>query len=455
MSRALVFLFCAAVLVRLGYALLVAVMGGTPLESDSTVYLETARSFLAMGKLGRVIDDVFVPDTVRMPLYPLFIAAVFWLTGSESPWTIVVCQSLTDSLTVVLVAATARAFAPRWSMPAGWLACFWPNLVVHAGEVLTDSLFTLFFAAGVCAILWAMKAAKPSTMLAAAGLAFGAAASTRTVMVYFVPFLLPALIWALSRRPDLGWRRGPALALLPVLMMGVFILPRLAWTWSLYGSPVLTTYAGENALYWYLPCLKAPSTNCDPASMKAMHAEHDRLLAERLTAAPGLADNPVARDKLRQSLAQDLLREVPLINVALGFTYGVMNLAFRPASLTALFQLGLPPVSFSDLPASGLAKLGAYLGVLFTKPWMIIHLAFYIGVLASRAVQAWGALLLLRSPRHRAPALFLLALIAYIAAVTGPIGNVRYRLPLEPILIVVTVAGASAKRRLDAPHRAV
>jgi 4-amino-4-deoxy-L-arabinose transferase-like glycosyltransferase len=455
MSRALLWLYLTAVIVRLSYVALVALANGSPLDGDSSLYIEIARSFLNTGRLGLVADGAFVPDTVRMPLYPVFIAAVFWLSGTDSPWAIVAVQAFTDALTVVLVASIARAFDPRWTWWAGGLACLWPNMIVYAAAVMTDSLFTTFFAAGVGATLWAMKAPKPAALLVAAGFAFGAAASTRAVMVYFVPFLLPALAWVLSRRLDLGWRRGIALALVPVLTMSAFLVPRLAWTWSLYGAPVLTTYAGENALHWYLPCLKAPSTNCDPAGMTALRAEHERLFAERLAATPSASDNPVLHDKLRQTLAQDLLTQVPPANIALGFAYGVMNLALRPASLTALFQLGLPPVSFTDLPATGLAKLGAYLGVLIDKPWMLVHVAFHVGLLVSRAIQAWGAFALLRRPSSRTAALFLLALIAYIAAITGPIGNVRYRLPLEPVLIVLTVAGISSMRRLDAPRRAV
>ena len=75
----------------------------------------------------------------------------------------------------------------------------------------------------------------------------------------------------------------------------------------------------------------------------------------------------------------------------------------------------------------------AYLG------WMIPAIALTV---MFRGVQMWG--LLCREGRcliADGALLYLVVVGIYVLAVTGPVVGVKYRLPLEPLLIVLTAAG--------------
>src|SRR5262249_12559609 len=111
---------------------------------DATEYWSVSQVLFDSGRFGRYLGGTFVPETERMPLYFLFLVGVRWLAG-PSLTAVLVAQSVIDALTCVVIAMLGARLAPAIGLVAGMLAALSPNLVVHSGSILTESLFLLPF----------------------------------------------------------------------------------------------------------------------------------------------------------------------------------------------------------------------------------------------------------------------------------------------------------------------
>src|SRR5271170_2206731 len=111
---------------------------------DSPAYLELARNLLGLHSFGFLHDGRFLPTDARPPGYPLFIAAVYALSG-RSDTTLLVAQAILDVAGCFLIAALAARLAPEPSRRRVWLAAMWlaalcPFLANYTAVPLTEVL---------------------------------------------------------------------------------------------------------------------------------------------------------------------------------------------------------------------------------------------------------------------------------------------------------------------------
>jgi hypothetical protein len=104
-----------------------------------------------------------VPTDARLPGYPAFLAAIFWLFGAGNYKAVLLMQILLDLATCLIVADLARrVVSERAARIAFVLAALCPFLANYASAVLTESLEILFTALaldGAAAALNRMRAA--------------------------------------------------------------------------------------------------------------------------------------------------------------------------------------------------------------------------------------------------------------------------------------------------------
>ncbi len=127
-------------------------------NGDSQLYGSMAKNLLLHGQYA--VNDqsgVMHSTLIRLPGYPLFLAACFRLFGMENYRAAAYLQIWIELLGCALLALTAYRIAPaRARMPAAlatlWLACLCPFTAVYDAEPLTESL-TLFT---IALALWAV-----------------------------------------------------------------------------------------------------------------------------------------------------------------------------------------------------------------------------------------------------------------------------------------------------------
>ncbi|MEX2650554.1 MAG: glycosyltransferase family 39 protein [Alphaproteobacteria bacterium] len=431
-GRTVLVVFLVALGVRLAY--LWAVYDGTPslLQPDSPTYLMLARDFIDTGGFNTVTGLGIEPETERMPLYVLWLAAFRAGVGPDALWP-VLGQAVIDALTCVLITLIARRIDPRLALPAGLLAAFNLTMIAAAGVVLTDTLFLALLAGWMLATVECLE--RPSTGCAVfAGLLLGLATLTRAMMQFFPPLLALVLLAGALRR---GQRLGPSLGL-AALGLGVCLAvmaPLAARNLASFGHLALTSQGGTHALHWVMP-----------AALE--FAEHrpfedgQELMRGRLEAvSPVHSANPFVESARAMAVARAAAAQLGVVRLAKAW------LAGATVNLAAPSVFAVPPIqrlerpSFYATPGDGLmAKLANY--VTSTRSSLVLALlaGSVAATLAVRLVQLVG-LFARRRELAGAAWLFLLLVAAYVVVVTGPVTGVKYRLPLEPLLTILTAAG--------------
>ena len=199
---------------------------------DSLVYGDIAKTWLQHGIYGLSTDGPTGarPTLIRLPGYPMFLAACFRLFGMENYRAVLDVQVAIDLCSCCLASALAgRLFGPRARLPVLWIAALCPFTANYTSIALAE---TLVFATIALAFygfarwqdaglgynrwLWIIAAALSYSIL------------LRPEQGLLSAALLPAMLW---RSLATNKSHRPLRAALPVLAAALCIaLPFVLWT---------------------------------------------------------------------------------------------------------------------------------------------------------------------------------------------------------------------------------
>jgi hypothetical protein len=200
-----------------------------------------------------------------------------------------------------------------------------------------------------------------------------------------------------------------------------------------YGSFNLTSQAGDHLAFWIVPLVKQRAYGTPyEISVQRMQALYGQRLAERSFEAQ---NNPFARASMKVELARQQLARLPLKAIVESWIDGmVVNLA-APALIADPRVRALPKPSFYETPGRTLwERARAYLFEHVGRYQVLLALGI-AGMLPFLALESIGFIMLARNKPWAA--LVAGALIAYFLLLNGPVASPKYRLPIEPMLIVL------------------
>jgi hypothetical protein len=177
--------------VALGFRLFIALKLPTDEPDDGRLYARIANNVLDHQSFSIASEAPFEPTYIRLPGYPLFLAAVYKWFGRDNNTAVRVIQAVVDTLTCWLTAWLALVWTPAaWELEkrrralriALMLAATCPFLAIYVATLLTE-VWTAFFAT-LCALAASLGLRSQSTKKqvawwALAGLAGGLATSFR------------------------------------------------------------------------------------------------------------------------------------------------------------------------------------------------------------------------------------------------------------------------------------
>src|SRR5262245_58280910 len=403
-------------------ALIVRVLNLALLEGHSAFFAED--DTIVYWKLGAKLatPDEFWPallsTTDRMPLYPLLLAGVRSMFG-DAPRIVAAVQAVIDAGTCALIAALGAAISPRVGLIAGILAALSVTLVVYSTQILTDSVFLFFFTLMLYA--GARFLLRPTPALAtrpAIGLLLAAA-----VPVVFL------IAWVKRK----SFVSAGAATLLFAITAAAPIAPVLLRNAIRYDSAALTSQTGDYLAFWIVP-LVAERTDGTPyqVSVDRMDALYRDALARRYASA---LSNPFVQSAVKAELAREEMARLPARAFVAAWLEGaVVNLG-APAVLADPRVRALPKPSFYNTPGVGLwQKVRAYL---LDDPgrYQLLLVAGLVGMVPFLALEAVGFVMLARSLPWAA--VFAGGVLAYFLLIGGPVATAKYRLPMEPVLVVL------------------
>jgi hypothetical protein len=419
-------IFFVALIVRLINLAISDFSPDAMLLEDAAVYwknVATGQTFL-----NNTLLEIF-SQTERMPGYFLFLAAIISIFG-ENFLPVLIIQSVIDSMTCVLIAALGRYVYPRHFGIFGLLAAVWPNLFIHSGLILGDSLFVFFFVWFLLSFTGLLY--KP-TILAAVltGAALGLATLVRPT-TQFIIFLTPVLLPLILIISKMKVREAVFNSLLVFAVSVVCVTPVLMKNINRYDSFALTSQNGTHLQNWVTSEVVMLRDGVGrQEAVKQLQTKTGNALA---ALSPSQKNNPFVRSAQQVDTAFKEIVATPTQIIMKSWLQGaVINLA-APALIIDKRVRQLPHISFA----------GDTRGDLFARTWQFISGSSSIYV-ATLVVSATGAIVVsliqfagfFVQLRVNMMLTVLSALIvAYFLMINGPVGSPKYRLPIEPILII-------------------
>lgn len=413
------------------------------MTSDSRTYLQPAEALLANGVYAVSPQRPDVPDTLRTPGYPVFIAAVYGLAGHR-PTAVVVAQVVVSLGTLALVYLLgAELWSHRIGLGAALLLALDLTSFAYSLWLLTETLFTFVFTAALyCAVRFRRSAAR-LRWCALFGALFAASVLVRPIAYYLAgPLAVWVLLVCLLQRAT--WRRCAAALL---VFAGPFVLGVGGWQLRnglRTGTPVFSRVTGIDILFYRGAAVLALRDGI------SIH-EARRRLSERF-----YLDHPEAARLSPEELSERWRREGEALIRAHPVLYG--RTMVRPLTVILLGTPEHSLMALLDLPLPATGPLGDLLRL---DPWTYMDrwvqgrtlswltfmaLIAYLVVLYCGVAVAWwrlwraGGVTL----EHGLLALALLYLL-FISA--GPEAYSRFRVPFTPILCVYAAAGLATWRR--------
>jgi len=420
---------------------------------DQVGYQRLGHILATTGKFTRYPDaQPFVPETLRTPAYPMFVAAVYRIAG-ESHAAIAAAQALLFSaLTLVVYAIAARLATERVALAAALLTALFPPIPYYGALALTEVLCTFFVTLGVWAAVRSVQDRRVRDYVLT-GVFIGLATLTRPSFAMLPVAIVGCVALAAAARRD--WRALPAwgwtiaafaLVLAPWLAYNVIYVHRL--TLSPAGGIGRATWEASWQGTW------PGGVQADLTRLVEAHvADDDATLDARIrqfAATTGSAAEPMLlyahqwRDiRLIWDTPTDP-RERAAKRIEADTEYwraGLANIARdRVGHLVRRVTVGAFVLWAAEIPIR-------YTGINST-PRIVIRAIWLVQAgLFALAIAGLVFLAHRRGPIVAAPPA---ALIAYITAVHLPmLAEARYSLPAKPVLIaLVAIAIAEVLHRV-------
>ena len=381
------------------------------------------------------------PELQRLPLYPFFICIAYWLFGLNNDLSIVIIQCVMVGLIAVVSSLAAYALRPRWMLLTGLLTALTPSIFYRASIIMPGVQFTLFVTCGIAAVLWALRGRHTITFLILAGGSFGLALLIRPIILFLPFFSIPFLALGLRYQLRDSWVNAIVKAIIPLIIMFIVTIPWLIRNYKLTGHLMYTTQTGEHALSFMYPCL-ANRWGCGEINDDALAEAEMRKkeLYESMT--DKQKNNPVALDKAKRKLGRELILELPfsrLITATIGSTVKTMmhNILYE-----VMFRYEVPRIYVSQINGLDIQeKIVNFVKYIKSDKWMIGWVILQLLLVIGRVIQVVGIISYIRHHEYRWQIYWMLSVMACFMAASAGLGNNRYRIQIEPILVIFLIMG--------------
>ena len=416
------FLFAAAV--RLFYI--------ATLHGDASFFAEpdTGAYWSEGGQLWRTLST----STDRMPLYPSFLAACRALFG-DAPRAVALLQALLSAGTCAMIARLGLFVSRPAGLAAGFLSACSATLIVYSAQILTDTLSLFMLTAAFLATVHFLQ--RPSLAMAAgigvaAGLAFGVRPG--------VALLLPAMaVLILARTIRTDFRRAVISAVLFCVLAALPVTPLVVRNYVYFDRFALTSQSGVHLANWIVPLLRQRQDGTPyEVSVNKMNAAFDAAVKR----APDAFRDPFQQSSLYTSLARAELSSISALTFIQAWTEGAATNLLAPAALGDPRVRTMEKPSFFATPGQSMLERTINYFQSSSAAFAIVMIAGVAGSVLSIALAAIGFFLLCRE--RASWAALAAAPVVYFLLLSGPIASAKYRMPMEPSLIVLAGIGLAA-----------
>lgn len=366
----------------------------TTVFPDEVRFLASAVKLAASGEFWVGSDRAW-----EMPGPALFFAPAVWLFGAQGAiLPIRFAQTILLLVQCGLIALTARRIFGRSdvALAATWMAALYPFFLFYQGLLFSETLFNTLLLAGVAALYWwRERGMRVDAALAIASLCFALATLTKATLTVLPPLLIAATAWLAGA----NWRRTGVILAAAACLYGAFMSP-----WWIRNAAVLhafVPFTTGSAMNLYLG-----NNPLNPEAGIDWGSDVDHAVVRRIMALP----DELERQRAFGREGLDYIKEHPgtFVRAAAKKFVRFWNVVPNAAEFKNALYSFVSAASFG--------------------PVLILAL-----VAAMRRRRQWRLL---------APLYLIAGYFTILHVVT--IASLRYRLPLEPLLIILAAEPLAA-----------
>lgn len=406
------------------------------IAADSLTFHRMAEQLLATGAFA---------EEQRQPLYPLLMASAIRLGGENGLALLIAAQIAMLYGTGLISWAIARPWLDRGAGAVFCLVVLNPNAVGAAHWPLADTLHALIFTVAVWALLsYGLRGRMWLALVC--GAALGLAAMTRpesTLLVFLLPIAIPLVHW-LAKRPR------PIRTGLPAGIAAMAIAMAVALPWALHnnaaGSGLAMTggsKASDSAVGHYAIAEAARTGSTEQAVAAALRQAEPAVLANA-----GLADADPAEQ--RQYLTSYYLGRLMEVDpeLLLGLYAKAWVAQFVSGGAQSLNTLIGLEVERGDKIMNEPGATAAFFEGLQGQPLASLITMGAVGFAVLARILGLAGLVVIALRRHWPLLLVIVCVLLFKGLVHMFFGLSRYRLPVEPLLMILAVFGWQSLRSL-------
>jgi 4-amino-4-deoxy-L-arabinose transferase-like glycosyltransferase len=402
------------------------------IENDTKTYIEPARLLLSEGKYE---------SKYRLPVYPLFLA-VFFLFTSNITNPVIFCQVILLFGCALIAKQITEIFTKKNGLIVLALVAFNPSGILYAHKILPDIIFSFVFLLFILSLVRSYHEIS-TTHAAIAGICACILALCRGNGVYII-YLMPVMI-CLGCRIISKTIAASQITRLCLVSFGVAILGLASWlilNWVkhhdlMINSKEYVNYAIHDNMLRFEYLGKRRSIEEARESVLAKARKHAGI-TESQWQGKTVNDN----HKLVATYAKDLLTDYPSKLIVYTVVRSMGYLILDPGYKNFINHLDIKRINidnerlstkvsmrefFSEVFFSYKLTVKVYALLLITC--LVLRLLGLVGFVAAVIQKKWELIMICGG------------LSLYSILIVGLIGFARYRLPIEPVLILWAVYG--------------
>jgi 4-amino-4-deoxy-L-arabinose transferase-like glycosyltransferase len=409
------------------------------LQSDALGYHQLATTLLENQRFA--YSSTGLPDDLRTPIYPLFIAVIYALFG-HTPWIVLTAQIILDTISCfLLLASLSRLFNRRVAIIAATLYAFDPFLILYSSTtLLSDTLFVFF----LILAFWFFSLSRHTEILkktilyyGLSSLSLGLATLTRPISQFIILLFVGFLILQYWKLPKIAITTS----IVSLLIFGLTLFPWLMRNYQTFGFFSLSTSDSYNLLVLDVVPMEMTSRQEDFSTvMTSLMAESEKMME-----ADGLHSKDLNEFQKGQYWRKLAIRYISADPAAFGKVYllGIAHTLFNLDTTNYANIFKLPAVGFEIRAYPNLFDLvKAYLEIKGPRE-IIIGGTIALYLLFTYLCTVTGLFVSWRKNYDRPSLLLALLLAAYFIVITGPAGLARFKLPSIPFYFVFAGIGLS------------
>ena len=420
--------------------------------TDQAGYRRLGEVLATTGRFTRYTDTpAYVPEVLRTPGYPAFVATMYRLFGTSQVAVVVPQAIVFGILCCIVYAVTRRIASERVAIAAAFCAALYPPLPYFGALVLTELWTTFLLTIAVWFVLRAFQR-RTTADFVWSGLLLACTALTRPVFV-LLPFALTA-VGMLASWPDVRrMSRWPVLLAAAALTL----LPWFGYTYHYFHKVTISPAGGIGRGTWEGTWQGVWPGRIQAELTDIADRDPDRHALDRdvtaVAARSGLPAGPMLEYTHQwQDIRRIWTEPVDAAERARAridadqeyWRVGMQNIASAPAAwLRRRLTRGLFSLWAADIPVR--------YSTINQLPPSVIYAMW--GAQAVLVVLAIVGVLVLASHGCPGEAALLATVLVYVTAVHLPLlTEVRQSLPAKPVVLVLAVVGVSGWRHRDPRH---